>query len=120
MYRRLTNCRACGSTDLEEVFRFKQPMPLANDFVAPGGEHKGFVPVRVLFCHKCTLAQLGETVDPNILYFNYLYVTSSSNTMLRHFDRLAKDIISENDTGSVVEVGSNDGAFLKFLSHRGF
>jgi novobiocin biosynthesis protein NovU/D-mycarose 3-C-methyltransferase len=120
MYKRLTACRACNGTDLVEVFQFAKPMPLANDWVLPGGEHQGFVPLRVLFCKTCTLAQLGETVDPGILYQNYLYVTSNSQTMQRHFDRLVKDMVSENGFGSLLEVGSNDGRFLEFASSRGF
>lgn len=120
MYKRLTECRACGGTDLVEVFKFDRAMPLANDFVKPGGEHQGFVPLRVLFCRTCTLAQLGETVDPAILYRNYLYVTSNSQTMTRHFDRLVKDMASENGTGTLLEVGSNDGAFLVFANAKGF
>jgi novobiocin biosynthesis protein NovU/D-mycarose 3-C-methyltransferase len=120
MYKSLTSCRACGSTDFVEAFKFDKPMALANDWALPGGERKGFVPVRVLFCRDCTLGQLGETVDPEVLYKNYLYVTSNSQTMLRHFDRLTKDLISENGVGSLLEVGSNDGRFLKFAHSKGF
>ena len=120
MYKRLTECRACGSKDLSEVFKFDKPMPLANDFVKPGGEHKGMAPLRVLFCRNCTLAQLGETVNAEILYKNYAYVTSRSNTMNRHFDRLCKDIASENGKQSLVEIGSNDGRFLDFSVACGF
>lgn len=112
MYKQHTACRACGSTELTEVFKFDRPMPLANDFVKPGEERQGFTPLRVLFCQKCTLAQLGETVNPEVLYRTYSYVTSRSQTMHRHFDRLCKDIISENGKGSIVEIGSNDGHFL--------
>jgi C-methyltransferase C-terminal domain/Putative zinc binding domain/Methyltransferase domain len=120
MYKTVTQCRACQSTDLTEVFSFDKPLPLANDFVKPGGERQGFVPVRILFCRECTLAQLGEVVSPEILYKNYLYVTSSSETMRRHFDRLLKDLVSENGKGSILEAGSNDGLFLEFASKNGF
>jgi hypothetical protein len=36
MYKTITNCRACQSTDLVEVFSFDRPMPLANDFTGTG------------------------------------------------------------------------------------
>lgn len=102
------------------MFNFGKPQPLSNDFTVEGGDREGFVPLRVMFCKTCTLAQLGEVVDPAILYRKYLYVTSNSETMLRHFDRLTKDIISENGTGSLLEVGSNDGKFLNFAASRNF
>ena len=122
MFHRVTNCRACKSTDLVEVFRFDRAMPLANDFVenATHCQHQGFTPMEVLFCRKCTLAQLSVVVDPAILYKNYLYVTSNSVTMQRHFDRLTKDIISENGAGSLLEVGCNDGRFLNYAASRNF
>lgn len=120
MYRTVTNCRACNGTDLVEVFNFGKSMPLANDFVRPGEPRQGFVPLRVLYCRNCSLAQLGEVVDPEILYRNYLYVTSASQTMLRHFDRLTKDITSENGAGSLLEVGANDGRFLNYAASRNF
>lgn len=120
MYRTITECRACASTDLVEVFNFGKPQPLSNNFVKPGEEREGFVPLRVMFCRSCTLAQLGEVVNPETLYKNYAYVTSKSQTMARHFDRLTKDIISENGAGSLLEVGANDGRFLNYAASRSF
>ena len=120
MFKTITECRACKGIDLVEVFNFGSPQPLANNFIKPGSEREGFVPLRVMYCRNCTLAQLGEVVNPDILYKNYLYTTSNSETMRRHFDRLTKDIISENGTGSLLEVGSNDGLFLNFSADRGF
>lgn len=116
MYNTPNHCRACHSNDLVEVFSFDKPQPLANDFVLPGHDRQGFVPLRVMFCRNCTLGQLGEVVSPDILYKNYLYVTSNSETMRRHFDRLLKDLESENGEGSILEVGSNDGLFWISLS----
>ena len=81
---------------------------------------KGIVPVRVLFCRNCSLAQFGETVDPGVLYKDYLYVTSNSETMMRHFDRLTKDMASENGAGSLLEVGANEGRFLNYAASRNF
>lgn len=120
MFKTITRCRACDGTDLVEVFNFGSPQPLANNFTLPGEAREGFVPLRIMYCRGCTLAQLGEVVNPDILYKKYLYTTSNSETMRRHFDRLTKDIISENGTGSLLEVGSNDGLFLIHAVSKGF
>jgi hypothetical protein len=120
MFREHRVCRSCRGTDLVEVFAFDRPLALANNFVKPGEEREGFVPVRVLFCRSCTLAQLGETVSPDVLYKNYLFVQSDSQTMLRHFDRFTKDILSEAGMGSLLEIGANNGAYLSFALSRGF
>lgn len=92
---------------------------MANDFVEKGGTHKGFAPLKVLFCPRCTLAQLSVVVDPQILYRDYLYVTSPSRTMQEHFAHLRKVIGEEQSATSVLEIGSNDGALLRFMKANG-
>jgi hypothetical protein len=59
-------------------------------------------------------------VDPLILYEDYPYVTSPSQTMKHHFERLSADIELQSGHGTLVEIGSNDGLFLKHLSESGW
>ena len=86
--------------------------PLANDFRKPGESRQGHYPLKVLFCPKCTLSQLSVVVDPAVLYRNYSYVTSTSKIMVNHFDHLIELLDNEQQIESIVEIGSNDGAFL--------
>lgn len=95
-------------------------MPLANDFTEPGGEQAGYAPLRLMFCPRCTLAQLSVVVNPRILYSKYPYVTSHSATMLAHFKTLRDDLSKQCLGRSVVEIGSNDGTLLDYLSQNGF
>lgn len=132
MYLLHTTCRACGyaapgaqgikSTPTEklvEVFDLGL-QPLANDFTNDSHEQAGYAPLKVLFCPRCSLAQLSVVVKPEILYRNYSYVTSPSRTMTEHFRRIAGDI--ESIVGSektILEIGSNDGKLLALLRDRG-
>lgn len=119
MFKLQTKCRACESTELVRVFSLGN-QPLANDFKSVDEEREGFAPLEILFCPKCTLAQLSVVVDPNILYSrNYPYVTSKSDTMQKHFQSLWKEIKSECQVETVCEIGSNDGLFLKFCKDNG-
>lgn len=131
MYKDLNGCRACGygtsgaqgiksapADKLVPVFDLGV-QPLANDFVAAGGEHKGFAPLKVLFCPRCSLAQLSVVVDPAVLYKDYPYVTSNSETMHVHFAKLLSTIREEQSVLKVLEIGSNDGALLKYLRQEG-
>jgi len=133
MYKPVTICRACGfgtpttppgiksetpPEKLIEVFDLGI-QPLANDFTKPGEEQKGYAPLKVLFCPVCTLAQLSVVVKPEILYSNYPYITSRSQTMVDHFHQLWGAIMSECKPESVVEIGSNDGLFLQFCRTSG-
>jgi hypothetical protein len=113
-----TKCRSCGHTELTPVFDLGI-QPLANDFQHPGQRRQGHYALSVLLCQNCTLSQLSVVVDPKVLYGHYSYVTSSSETMRRHFDRLFRDLHSEGPLLSMVEIGSNDGRLLRFAKERG-
>lgn len=113
-------CRACGGTELIPVFDLGV-QPLANDFSLACEESAGYAPLLVLFCPRCTLAQLSVTVRPELLYRYYRYVTSASLTMHRHFDWLCGLLREESPAlGPVLEIGSNDGLFLDYLKASGF
>lgn len=137
MYKFRTSCRACGyaaptapsgikaapsSEKLIPVFSLGV-QPLANDFRQDGEEYSGYAPLEVLFCPRCTLAQLSVVVRPDILYRNYAYVTSPSQMMLDHFQKLAYDLADEMGHGikdtQIVEIGSNDGRLLNMLRAEG-
>jgi novobiocin biosynthesis protein NovU/D-mycarose 3-C-methyltransferase len=110
--RRHTFCRACGSAHLVDVFDLGQ-QPLANDFRKPGEPECEQYPLEVLQCQECGLAQLSVVVSSDVLYKNYHYRTSTSDTMRRHFHKLLTDICGITNVGRVVEIGSNDGAMLR-------
>lgn len=134
MYKYVTNCRACGTgktqyapgikaassgVRLDPVFSLGVH-PLANDFVPPDGEHRGFAPLEVLRCPKCGLAQLSVVVIPEILYGgHYLYVTSKSEMMQDHFSRIWLDASRRSERKTVLEIGSNDGHFLDYCRKHG-
>jgi len=140
MFRHHTFCRACGLgrpqlptlkvtndaqfTDkpqkLVEVLDLGL-MPLANDFSDATGEHAGYAPLKLMWCPRCTLGQLSVVVNPKDLYSQYSYVTSHSVTMKEHFESLINDLMRhEWKSGTVVEVGSNDGSFLEHCLVKGF
>lgn len=134
MYTQHNYCRACGFAKpkaldyiksnpnpdkLIEVFDLGL-QPLANDFCRPGQEQAGYAPLKVLFCPRCTLAQLSVTVRPDILYSQYSYVTSTSDTMRSHFDSLLRDIARVCTGRKLLEIGSNDGALLHYFQERNY
>lgn len=131
MYTNHVRCRACGfgpalvpegikSEDngqkLIPVFDLGL-QPLANDFRSDSEEQAGFAPLKVLFCPRCSLAQLSVVVRSDILYSNYAYLTSGSGAMIQHFDRLFDDL-GVSQMASVVEIGSNDGKLLEYFRER--
>lgn len=120
MYRTHTNCRACAGENLEPAISLGL-QPLANSFRHPNGNHSGYAPLEVLRCKECGLGQLSVVVDPGWLYRNYLYETSKSETMVNHMNLIIGMIRSRlplNREANVIEIGSNDGTFLRLWKSR--
>lgn len=132
MYTPHNHCRACGyGKPGAQGIKNGPPerlasaydlgiQPLANDFCKGNAERGGYAPLKVMFCPKCTLAQLSVVVKPEILYQHYSYVTSPTETMRDHFRQLFRDIGAEASSGTLLEIGSNDGALLAAFKEFGY
>jgi SAM-dependent methyltransferase len=111
-------CRSCGSRRLDAILPFGAT-PLADRLLTAEqlAQPELKAPLTLVFCHDCALAQIRETVDPEILFYaEYPYFSSISPSLLRHFAQSAQDILDERDldgTSLVVEAASNDGYMLK-------
>ena len=119
--RRVTRCRICREKDLTTVLDLGST-PLANSYLdRPTDPEKSF-PLQLLFCNHCALVQLSHVVDPNIMFRDYAYRSSASETMSRHFQELAEYVYSnylKSSKDLVVEIGSNDGILLGALNALG-
>lgn len=113
------NCRVCGNTELKSIISLGS-VPLANALVSAGelnAVEKRY-PLELVFCPKCSLVQITETVDPKILFGKYLYFASYSETMLRHSKMLVDKLVKRESLSKnsfVVEIASNDGYLLQFF-----
>lgn len=118
------SCRICGNTQTTKFLRLG-PTPLANSFLRPGQmeEPELCFPLDVVFCDQCGLVQLDYVAPPEIMFRDYIYVSSTSQTMLTHFKAYADEIMSrfvESPRDLVLEMGSNDGCLLRTFRDHGF
>jgi len=121
--KKIKNCRTCKSTKLKN-FLYLGKMTMVNNFLTSYqlNDPEPRFPLTTCLCLNCGLVQTREVVDPEILYKNYVYISSFSQTMADHFQNLAKSLVSRfNLTSSslVVEIGSNDGTLLQLLKNLG-
>ena len=65
--------------------------PLANALLDADelDEPEPTFPLELAFCPACSLVQITETVPPEMLFRDYVYFSSFSDTMLRHARELA-------------------------------
>ena len=113
------NCRSCGNTELKSILSLGY-VPLANALVS--AEEIDAIerryPLELVFCPKCSLVQITETVDPKILFGKYLYFSSYSDTMLQHAKMLVDKLVKQaglSEKNFVIEIASNDGYLLQFF-----
>jgi SAM-dependent methyltransferase len=113
-------CRACGGRSLETVFDFG-PMPLAGGFLsgrdAIANEER--FPLQVHVCPSCALVQILDPIDPDILFRDYAFSSSTVGPLVQHFDAYAEWLVKRFSPARVVEFGCNDGILLAPLHGRG-
>jgi len=110
-------CRSCGHNDLSAVLSLGRT-PLANALLTTSQltEPEASYPLDLVFCSHCSLVQITETVPPEKLFGEYLYLSSFSDTLLRHARELAESLIKSrklDERSLVLEVASNDGYLLQ-------
>jgi len=121
-YTVIGDCRICGNRKIDSIYSFGD-VPLANSLVRKEDINKedDHFPLTLVFCPRCSLIQIKETVNPETLFKNYLYFSSFSETVLRRSEELAENLIRErhlNQDSLVVEIASNDGYLLHFFKKK--
>jgi SAM-dependent methyltransferase len=124
IYTNETRCRACGSQNMQVILSFGET-PLADRLLREDqlGDPELCAPLTLVFCQDCSLAQIRETVEPEILFYaEYPYFSSVSPSLLRHFRESALDIMAKrplDENSLVVEAASNDGYMLRNFKEQG-
>lgn len=112
-----TSCRACGAP-LTRSFLDLGNTPLANAYLSDADltRPEPTYPLHVKVCDSCLLVQLSTDVSPRVLFSDYAYFSSYSDSWVRHaadFAAMAARRFKLDGDSQVVEIASNDGYLLK-------
>ena len=110
-----TTCRSCASDRLESVLDLGN-LYVSNFADVPDSERWPRVPLDLLLCGNCGLAQLRHTTPPEWLYTHYWYKSGVSATMraaLTDVSRRAAHFVGLHAGDSVLDIGCNDGTLLR-------
>jgi SAM-dependent methyltransferase len=116
-------CRSCGHREARTILDLGS-LPLPNRLVSEREVNHPDLryPLELVYCPNCSLVQIRGTVDPELLFSEYLYFSSFSETMLEHARQLCSlciERLSLSPTSRVVEVASNDGYLLQYFLAEG-
>lgn len=105
-------CRACRG-NLHEAFSLGNLKLNAFPDTPTGHLQLASAPLRVMVCENCTLVQLGETVEPDVLYRQYWYRSSVNEMMRKELANIALDgLMRTLHARRVLDIGANDGTLL--------
>ena len=92
--------------------------PIANKFLNKGEFDNEFLfDLKAVFDDETKLVSLKEFVAPEMMFNeDYTYHASMSDTMKIHFKSLADKLQSEFNPVNVLEIGSNDGIFIRHFN----
>lgn len=116
----ITECIACGSTNLVPVLDLNK-QPLANSYKKTKGEVQDEYPLAINRCNHCYHVQLTHRVNPDLLFKDYLYVSGTAKTQLEYFDWFAQFAAEKYGTRprTVLDIGCNDGSQLNYFQDYG-
>lgn len=117
------SCRSCGERELITILSLGKT-PLANALLTREqlSQKERTFDLDLVFCPSCSLIQITETVPPEELFREYFYLSSFSETMLRHSEENVQELIQSRDLDGnslVVEIASNDGYLLQYYKRAG-
>ena len=97
-------------------------MPIANGFLKKNSFKKEFFfNLEVGFSTKLSLFQINDHPKPEQMFNkNYPFFTGSSKGMIKHFEDYSKWIKNNygKDLRRLIEIGSNDGTFLRNFNKK--
>src|SRR3989454_8044449 len=116
-------CRICGSSELARYLDMGAT-PLANSYLTEEqlATPEPVAELALQVCVRCGLSQLTRVVDRDLMFRNYLYVSSTTQTLRDHCAELAATAMrvagaSEGDWA--LDVASNDGLLLSCFRSLG-
>jgi 2-polyprenyl-3-methyl-5-hydroxy-6-metoxy-1,4-benzoquinol methylase len=124
-YKPYDKCRSCSSSNIQTVINLGF-QPLAGGFIKALRKQnieEKFYPLEINFCKNCLLLQTNVSIDPDTLFKKYFYVSSSIKTLVSHFETQANELIKifpDPSRRFIVEIGCNDGTFIKSLIKNDF
>lgn len=118
-YVELKKCLACEAESLVPILDLGV-QPLANSYHDGSKELPSF-PLALNVCSRCFHAQQEVSVDPDLMFKQYAYVSGTSQTLRDYFDWFAQEVTRRiGKAGKVLDIACNDGSQLASFKKYGW
>ena len=119
-YEILKNCRICDSNSIISILDLGSQPP-ANSLTKTNLDEISKVPLELMYCKNCNTLQLSSTINPKVLFKDYVWVTGTSKAALDYSLYFAEEVLNRSTKTNpfVLEIASNDGTFLNRFKAKG-
>lgn len=119
----MSRCIVCESERVE-LFLDLGRTALANKFLTREelARPEPAYPLRVGCCRVCTHVQLMEHVPPAVMFTDYRYISSASDTLRAHLEELSGVVVRRcglRPSSLIMDIGCNDGTLLNAFRRHG-
>lgn len=121
LHKKHSSCRLCNSSLLQCVVPL-QPIPLGEHYSSDPIRESPRFPIDLYQCLDCGAVQTQDDISPEYLWHDYTYFSGQTQKIIDHFSSFTVSILDkyfENQSPSVLDIGSNDGSLLKQFQSRG-
>jgi SAM-dependent methyltransferase len=115
------HCLMCRSSNLAPVLPLARSA-VGNDYLRTRERQEEYS-LSLHLCGTCGNVQIEDVVNPDLLFRQYTYATTSSLGLVEHFRKYAAECAAGYGLARgalVVDVGSNDGSLLKAFRELGY
>lgn len=110
-------CRLCDSAQMAIVLPLT-PTALCDAYIF-SRKNQEIYNLDLFQCQDCGFVQIDCIVDPETIYRDYIYVTTSSSGLNDHFESYANSVfhnLNLKKGNNVLDIGSNDGTLLNYFN----
>jgi len=113
-------CHLCSESELLPLLEFGEH-PIAHHFLTDLRQEEYVHAVTLNVCTNCGLIQLSDPVPAEMLYTEYVCLSSwKHQPHVQRMVSLINELADITEESRIVEVGSNDGSFLRALRDEGY
>lgn len=113
----MKKCRICKK-ELKKIIDFGK-IALVGNFLRSKSKQTKYK-LSLNFCKNCKHIQIAETLNPDLLFKQYLWETGISQSNIKILNNFLKKLkkLGLKKNSKVIEIASNDGSFLSIIKKK--